>query len=79
MFRGGVYVAEHTLRGESVPCPPLANTARGSERNLFVKEVHWDFFDKTQASGVRSSGGSSAGLTCTMQWRMLGKQCSTAW
>ena len=37
MFRGGVYAAEHTLRG--------------SERNPFVKEVRQDFFDKQ--SGAR--------------------------
>ena len=52
IFRGGVYVAKNTLRGESVFSCILCVKTRGSERKLFCQKRAPPFFDKlSKASG----------------------------
>ena len=46
IFRGGVYVAKNTLRGESVFSRILCVKTRGSERKLFCQKRAPPFFDK---------------------------------
>ena len=46
IFRGGVYVAKNTLRGESVFSRILCVKTRGSERKLFCQKRATPFFDK---------------------------------
>ena len=46
IFRGGVYVAKNTLRGESVLSRILCVKTRGSERKLFCQKRAPPFFDK---------------------------------
>ena len=48
IFRGGVYVAKNTLRGESVFSRILCVKTRGSERKLFCQKRAPPFFDKLQ-------------------------------
>ena len=43
IFRGGMYVAKNTLRGESVFSRISCVKTRGSERNLFCQKGHCPF------------------------------------
>ena len=49
IFRGGVYVAKNTLRGESVFSRILCVKTRGSERKLFCQKRAPPFFDKLKS------------------------------
>ena len=49
IFRGGVYVAKNTLRGESVFSRILCVKTRGSERKLFCQKRATPFFDKLKS------------------------------